>query len=142
MINSDKTIMTWFSKDIVAMFNRLVPDSFEFMKTDYDMTGPENSDPLGYVYRGADYSIHIGLAPRDGFQTIFISNANEREYRASLESLYVESGLGPAQDISHSAITTHAMQKAIESNVRAVRNTICRLKQNDRQLLFEKCHGR
>ena len=76
--------------------------------------------------------VYVGLSTVGG----------ELTYRSTIQCLYVESKLGPAQSISSTARTSHTLSLALESNAAALRKLLPRLNKEDRNSLFALCHGR
>ena len=79
----------------------------------------------------------------DGRVLISIGARTDRgELHASLDCLYVEAGLGPAQDIKDIARSTHSLTVAIESHASALRRFLPVLTGPNIGSLVEKCAGR
>lgn len=115
-----------YSKEVASVFDDTAGKAFDFLHSEHGMVGPEDQGG-GISFRSPAYEVEIGSDPRDGLWVGFSAKIGERHLRASLQCLYVESRLGPAQDIKRSAKTTHSLQKAIESNAQALKRLIPRL---------------
>jgi len=141
MTESDKKVFGYYSKEVVSQFNPLSRKEFDFLRSEYGMVGPEERE-LCIRFQSPGYNIEIGLAPRDGLVIMFSAKIGERYLHASLEALYTESCLGPAQDIKHSSKTTHSLIKSINANVQAMHKLLPKLEGDGTGQLFSDCHGR
>ena len=141
MKDANRMLRENYSNDVLALFTELAPKAFDFLRLEHGMVGPLEKE-LGISFQGPDYSIEIGLDPREGLWVGLSADVDERHLSSSLQCLYVESGLGPAQSIKNTARTTHSLHKAIDTNAQALRRLLPNLKPGNRDLLFIKCHGR
>jgi len=129
------------SREIVDWFNDLAPRAFDFLRTEFAMTGPTSCNDA-ISFESPDLAIAIGLDRHDGIRVNFQANSGERKYRASINCLYVASGLGPAQSVKSTARTRHTLQQSLQSNASALRELLPRLRADNRDSLFAACHGR
>ena len=129
------------SREVADWFNEQAPAAFAFLHAEFGMAGPIVSDDA-IAFESPDFTISIGLDWRDGICVNFAASAGERKFRASMDCLYVQSNLGPAQSIKSTARTSHTLQQSLASNAVALRKLLPMLRTEDRSSLFAACHGR
>jgi len=142
MNDANRTLYSWFSKRVRSMFCESASNAFGFLNEQYGMIGPSIENEVSISFQSPNCSVEIGLAPRDGLCVVISADDRDRHPRASLTCLYVEGGLGPAQDIKCAARTPHTLGKSVDSNAVALKKFMSRFEQEQIEALLLQCHGR
>lgn len=128
-------------RQLQLLFDKWVGPSFAFLTDDEGFTGPERRPGWAFYY-SARVSVTVGLGGLDGLETHLRGIVNDLDVAASLSCLYVAVGLGPAQDVSRTARTTHTLQKSLASQALALRALLPTIRGPRRDELLWRCHGR
>jgi hypothetical protein len=82
-------------------------------------------DESRVAFSSADFGIEVLYDEREGYVTTLIDAfVGDRNPRASLSCLYVEAGLGHAQDVRETARTKHSLDVALGSQAAALRKLL------------------
>ncbi len=128
-------------QQVLNAFDEVTAAAFEYLISSLGFLGPERQ-PGVVIYHSPIVSVEVALDPRDGVLTLVSGQVGEHYYRAELSCLYVQAKLGPAQDVSRSARTTHALTKSLSSQSGALRAVLPCLNGPERGELLRSCHGR
>jgi hypothetical protein len=103
---------------------------------------PHSSDGHRLLYSSAAFAVEVLYDDRDGrVITLIDAHVGERNPRANLICLFVEAGLGPAQDIREIARSTKLLSPVLESHAAALRALLPELKGPRASDLLLECHG-
>ena len=119
------------------------PPAFSFLVDPCGFEGPETTSD-GLRYRRGDLTVEVSSWSRHheaGFDTIVAVEARGDEPRrsASLDSLYVACGLGPAQDVPTGGGSRATIRKRIDQHSRALRALMPHLDGPDLPELLRRC---
>ena len=103
---------------------------------------PHSSDGYRLLYSSAAFAVEVLYDDRDGrVLTVIDAHVGERNPRANLICLFVEAGLGPAQDIREIARSPKALGPVLESHAVALRALLPELNGPRAADLLMECHG-
>ena len=123
-------------------FAREARQRFAFLVDVLGFVGPVVEDSR-LLYTAAAFSVEIHYDHRDGrVITIIDATVGSRNPRAGLRCLYVESGLGAAQQIRDIARTERSLESALGSQAAALNKLVPVLEGGEGQTLLLACHGR
>jgi hypothetical protein len=125
----------------LEVFDRCLAKEFAFLTSSLEFLGPERQPGVAVFY-APRISVEVALDPREGVLTLLVGQVGEHTYRAELSCLYVAAGLGPAQDVHHSATSTHTLSKSLASQAAALSRLLPSLTEDRREDLLRGCHGR
>jgi hypothetical protein len=102
-----------------------------------------SDDEYRCLFSGPEFAVEVLFDDRDG-RTVVIVDAfvGERNVRASLQCLYVEAGLGPAQDMAEIARSRKAVSATLNSQAAALQRLLPVLSSPDAKEHLFACHGR
>ncbi|MFS8098595.1 hypothetical protein LFM09_15800 [Lentzea alba] len=126
---------------VARAFEDEVRQRFGFLVDQEGFLGPEVR-PGGFAYHAPNCTVSVLLDERHRQALTYVGGEVDG-YTASarLSCLYATAGLGPAQHVVWSAGTTHALVKALDSQVAALRKLLPVLKGEQRTKLLDECHG-
>lgn len=124
-------------------FRDEVVRAFGFLRSADDFIGPEFHEHGAFFY-SPRVSVEILYRGRGDRTVITLANSlvGDQHIRATLSCLFVHAGLGPAQHISDSAVTGHALHKSLSSQAEALRRLLPLLTGESRETLMTSCRGR
>lgn len=123
------------------VFKESVQEAFSFL-LDEGFFGPEFHEFGAYFYSPSiSFEVMFDLKHRDVI-TLARATIDDRDVQAELSCLYVESGIGPAQDVGRASRTSYAVRKSIFEQAEATRRVLPKLKGESRDKLLLACVGR
>lgn len=103
---------------------------------------PHSSDGHRLLYSSAAFAVEVLYDARDGrVLTVIDAHVGERNPRANLMCLFVEAGLGPAQEIREIARSPKLLGPVLESHAVALRALLPELNGPRAADLLLECHG-
>ena len=115
--------------------------SFAFVR-DLGFLGPERREH-SISFSSGDLVVEVAYGDRDGrVATIVGAFFGERNPRAGLGCLYVNSGLEPQQDLKEIARSEQQLTASLVSQAEAFRKVLPALSGPDGPALLLRCHGR
>lgn len=122
------------------LFNDTARKCFGFL-LEQGFVGPEVKD-YGLLFTSDNFSVYVSYdAFEDGVITTITATVGGRNLNAGLSSLYVEAGLGPAQDMRHTARSARTLTSALSSQSSALQKLIPVLEEEAFEAMLTKCHG-
>jgi hypothetical protein len=130
------------SATVARAFKDEVKQRFHFLVEQEGFLGPEEGEGE-ITYHAPSLAIRVALDQRDrNVLTLINGEIDGFTARTELSCLYRRAGLGPAQDVVWSAGTLHALVKALDSQVAAVRKILPVLRGEEAPKLLRECHGK
>jgi hypothetical protein len=131
------------SESVARAFGDEVKQRFRFLVDQEGFLGP-GEDRNGFLaYHAPNLAITMVLDQRSRYaKTLVDSEIDGFAASAELKCLYVHAGLGPAQHVVWSAGTMHALMKALDSQVVALRKILPMLRGEGAAKLLRECHGK
>lgn len=95
-------------------------------------------------YESDRFTVEVSLVPRDGVEVSVVPGRPTFPPRLSsgLDCLYQAAGLGPVNWIKHTVTSEHSLEKAIDSNAKALEDVLPILTGPRLAELVEQCSGR
>ena len=123
---------TDFLAEAASRFDFLVREGFV----------PHSGDGHRLLYSSAPFAVEVLYDDCDGrVLTLIDAHVGERNPRANVICLYVEAGLGPAQDIREIARSPKLLSPVLESHALALRALLPELNGPRAANLLLECHG-
>jgi hypothetical protein len=117
-------------------------EHFDFLVTHHGFDAPR-FERYAVVYTRPAVTIEVLYDSRDGRVITQIDGVvSSGTARASLDCLYAESGLGPAQDVRDIARSGHSLEVALISQAQALDRLLPVLSGSRGRALLDLCHGR
>jgi hypothetical protein len=124
-----------------ATFVAAAAEAFSFLTVTGFVEFQEKDFSVGYA--SAPLTIRVLYDPFDGrVITKLEVPIGSRDIRASLNCVYVEAGLGPAQHIRDIARSRKTLPAVLDTQVAALQRVLPLLNQPARQSILTACHGR
>ncbi|MCP2250958.1 hypothetical protein [Lentzea aerocolonigenes] len=131
------------SGTVARAFGDEVKQRFRFLVDEEGFLGPEEDGNGFLAYHAPNLAITMVLDQRSRYaRTLVDGGADGFAARTELTCLYVHAGLGPAQHVVWSAGTMHALMKALDSQVVALRKILPMLRGEGAAKLLRECHGK
>ena len=123
-----------------AKFRAVAAHEFDFLTGAGFLIGSSEGHRL--LYASAVFSVEVLYDSRDGrVVTIIDGHLGERNLRASLVCLFVESGSGPAQKVRETARSRKTLSPVLASQASALRELLPELTGPRASDLLLRCHG-
>jgi hypothetical protein len=123
-------------------FVREACERFAFLVDAHGFVGPVAED-YRLLYTSAAFSVEVLYDDRDGrVITIVDATVGRRNPRAGLQCLYVEAGLGPAQQVRDIVRTERSLESALSSQASALDRLVPVLGGDKGSTLLLACNGR
>lgn len=131
------------SETVARAFGDEVRQRFRFLVDQEGFLGPEEDGSGFLAYHAPKLAITMVLDQRNRYaKTLVEGEVDGFTASAELKCLYLHAGLGPAQHVVWSAGTMHALIKALDSQVVALRKILPMLKGEGAAKLLRECHGK
>ena len=120
-------------------------EAFAFLREEWDFDGPERTDD-GIAFHRPDMHIDMQIwawKNEAGIDTgvRWIDPVTGEQHAAGLDSLYVESGLGPAQHVPGNVGGGRTIVKRVTQHARALRLLMPHLTGPEAADLFRRCRS-